>query len=86
MLSSDPKKRKAYEASVNDQRDHVATIDAAKQEGIEEGIEKGIEKGRKEEKHEIALAMLKENLPVKQVSKLTGLSVEELKSLHSSVN
>ena len=43
--------------------------------------EAAFEKGRKEEKHEIALAMLKEKLPVKQISKLTGLSVEEITSL-----
>jgi predicted transposase/invertase (TIGR01784 family) len=73
MLSSDPKRRKAYEASVNDQRDHVATIDAAKQEGHREG--------RKEEKHAIALKMLKRNRPVDEIAEDTGLSIEEIHSL-----
>ena len=77
MLSSDPKKRKAYEASVDDQRDHVATIDAAKQEGIEEGIEKG----RKERNREIALALLKQGFPIKQISEATNLSVGEINTL-----
>jgi predicted transposase/invertase (TIGR01784 family) len=76
-LSSDPKKRKAYEASVDDQRDHLATIDAAKKEGREEGHREG----RQERDREIALKMLKENLPVEQVSNLTGLSIEEITSL-----
>jgi predicted transposase/invertase (TIGR01784 family) len=62
---------------VNDQRDHVATIDAAKQEGIEEGIEKG----RKERDHEIAQALLKQGLSIEQIAEATSLSVEEITSL-----
>ena len=52
-----------------------------REEGHREGHKEGLKEGRKEEKHQIARAMLKENLPVKQVSKLTGLSVEEINSL-----
>lgn len=69
MLSSDPKTRKAFESSVNDQRDHLAVIDAAEN------------KGRKEEKQQIALALLKQKLPIKQIAEATGLSVEEIKRL-----
>ena len=69
MLSSDPKTRKAFESSVNDQRDHLAVIDAAEN------------KGRKEEKQQIALALLKQKLPIKQIAEATGLSVEEIKTL-----
>jgi predicted transposase/invertase (TIGR01784 family) len=81
MLSSDPKRRKAYEASVNDQRDHTATIDAAKQEGHKEGHREGREEGRKEEKHKIAQALLKQGLSIQQISQATSLSVEEITSL-----
>lgn len=76
MLSSDPKTRKAYETSVNEQRDHMAILEAAENKGHKQGSEEG-EKNRS---REIALAMLKENLPVEQVSKLTGLTIEEINS------
>ena len=42
---------------------------------------KGREEGRQERDREIALKMLKEKLSTKQISKLTGLSVEEIDSL-----
>ena len=44
-------------------------------------LKKAEEKAVAKEKREIALKMLKENLPVKQVAKITGLLVEEIKSL-----
>ncbi len=55
--------------------DMHGTLEAAKNEGLQEG--------RKKEKLEIARAMLKANLSVNQISKLTGLSGEEIESLQS---
>ena len=52
-----------------------------KEEGIKVGIEKGIEKGAKNEKINIAKNMLKEGLDIKLISKLSGLSIEEIKNL-----
>ena len=65
MLSSDPKTRKAFESSVNDQRDHLAILDAAD----------------KNARHQIAIALLKQLLPIKQIAEATGLSTEDIKSL-----
>jgi predicted transposase/invertase (TIGR01784 family) len=78
-LSSDPKTRKAYENSINEQRDHEAILSAA----VNTGREEGREQGRREEKMEIAKALLKQLLNVKQVAKATGLSVETILSLKS---
>ena len=50
-------------------------------EGIEIGEEKGIKKGRKEGKIEIASLLIKENLPIKTISKTTGLSIEKIQKL-----
>ena len=50
----------------------------------EKGIEKGREEGRKERDIEIARSMFSENLPLKQISRLTGLSDKELKNLEGS--
>ncbi|WP_194847905.1 Rpn family recombination-promoting nuclease/putative transposase [Candidatus Neptunochlamydia vexilliferae] len=68
-LSSDPATRKAYEASINEHRDHLAVLSSERKAG------------RKEEKLEIAQAMVKDGLSVQQISKLTGLSVKEIESL-----
>jgi len=53
------------------------------EKGEIKGIQKGIQKGLKEGKLEIAQTILKEKLPIDQISKLTGLSVEEIKSLQN---
>lgn len=96
-LSSDPKTRKAYENSINEQRDHQAILEAAMKAGREEGqranlkknleegkrlgFKKGIEAGRQKEKLEIAKALLKKLLTMQEVSKITGLSLKEIKAL-----
>jgi predicted transposase/invertase (TIGR01784 family) len=46
-------------------------------EGMEKGIEKGMEKGIKK----TAKALLKENMPLKKISEITGLSPEEIAKL-----
>ena len=81
MLSSDPKTRKAYEASINDQRDHLAALKAAKREGLKEGLEQGRQESEKNKAIEIVQVMLKEQLEIRKISKLTGLSIAEINSL-----
>ena len=49
----------------------------------QDSFEKGEIKGEKKKSLEIALKMLKENLPVNQVFKLTGFSIEEIKALQT---
>jgi predicted transposase/invertase (TIGR01784 family) len=46
--------------------------------GIEEGIEKGIEKGIELEKREIAAKMLREGLDATLITRITGLSMDEI--------
>ena len=67
-LSSDPATRKAYEASINEHRDHMAVLSAHRKEGLNEGLKEGWKKGRKEEKLEIARTMQKENFSIDQIS------------------
>ena len=59
----------------------AAIKEGAFEEGIKKGHKIGIEKGHKEKALEIALAMLNANLSLEQVSKLTGLSLEEIASI-----
>jgi predicted transposase/invertase (TIGR01784 family) len=75
----------AYEASLKDKRDWRNAMEyamtKARKEGIEEGIGKGIEKGRKAEKEEMAKQMKNENFAIDIISRLTGLSIEEINRL-----
>ena len=60
-------------------------IKEGKEQGIKEGKEQGIKEGKKqgirEGKLEIAKNLLNVNLPLEQISNITGLSVDEIKSL-----
>ena len=49
--------------------------------GIEKGIQKGIEKGEKTKQKEIAINMINSNFDDDLISKMTGLSKEELKKI-----
>ena len=46
-----------------------------------EGKQKGLEEGIRKEKIEIARSMLKEELDTSLISKITGLSIEEIKNI-----
>jgi predicted transposase/invertase (TIGR01784 family) len=54
-------------------------------QGIEKGIEKGIHKGAYQEKQGIAINLLKMGIPVADIAKATGISLEEVKILKGKV-
>ena len=80
-LSSDPDTRKAYEESLNEQRNLMAIKQASVKEGFKEGREEGKLEGRKEERFAIAKEMFKMGMDVKAIAKATSLPVEEIKAL-----
>ena len=51
------------------------------EQGIEQGIEQGLEKGSSEKTYSIAKNMLKENIDINLISKVTGLSIEDIENL-----
>ena len=51
------------------------------EQGIEKGIEQGIEKGIEKEKYSLAKNMKNEDIDINIISKVTGLSIEKIKSL-----
>ena len=57
--------------------DRAQEITDAKLEGIKEGENRG----KEESKIEIAKKMLDANMDIKQISELTGLTIEEVKKL-----
>ncbi|PCG20780.1 Rpn family recombination-promoting nuclease/putative transposase [Brachyspira sp. G79] len=56
-------------------------IEKGIEQGIEKGIEQGIEKGIEQEKYSLAKNMKKENIDISVISKVTGLSIEEIEKL-----
>ena len=97
QVSRDEKIRRIAELKEKYIRDEQASLEYAKDEGyktgkeegmkagIEEGMKAGIEEGmkagRNEGKNEIAKNMLKENLSIDLISRLTSLSQEEIEKL-----
>ena len=77
VMNFSDKEREAYEDHLKWLRIESNSLKKAE----EKGIAKGIEKGRKERDIEIARSMLEENLTIDQISKLTGLSFEEIAAL-----
>jgi len=69
--------QEAYIASMKQKWDYKNTLDFAHQKGKEEGKTEG----KMEARHETALRMLADRMPVEAVAKYTGLSVEQVKTL-----
>ena len=61
-------------------------LEEAQECGIERGIERGIKRGFKEKALEIAQNMLKGKMDIKDISKFTGLSIEEIEKLKNNLN
>ena len=88
-LMLNKKDRSAYDEHVNAimiQNDvlgnaRLESLAEGRAEGIKEGIKEGREKGRAEEKYEIARKMKQEGMEAEVISKLTGLSFEEISAL-----
>ena len=73
--------RRRYENSVNVYRTNLCVMDAAKEEGRQEGLEEGLEKGRQEVRLANARSMKAEGFTNAVISKITGLSEDEIAAL-----
>jgi predicted transposase/invertase (TIGR01784 family) len=73
VMNFTEEEREAYE-------DHLKWL-RIESNSLKKAEEKGEAKGRKEEKQQIALALLKQKLAVKQIAEATGLSIEEINRL-----
>ena len=60
-------------------------IDEAREEGLEQGLEQGLEKGleqgRNEERLQLIRKMVSRGMTPDLISDMTGLSIEEIKSM-----
>lgn len=55
------------------------------QEGHEKGLQEGMEKGLQEGKKEIIINLLKENMPLDKISKISGLSINKIKEIQDTL-
>ena len=53
--------------------------------GIDKGIKQGIEQGIEQRDTEIVKNMLSANMPIEQISKLTGIDIEKIKSIAKNI-
>ncbi len=78
-LSNDQEQRMLYEMREKILKDKISALNKAKNEGREEGLQEGLKEGLiKTAKNLLAMGM-----DVETVSKATGLSVEEIRSLEN---
>ncbi|MEF2577209.1 MAG: hypothetical protein U0M54_04525 [Bacteroidales bacterium] len=77
--SLDDEDKKKYISNMQTARDTYNQLEYAKKKGREEGREEGIEKRSRE----IAVNLLRINLPVQTICEATGLSAEEITKLQS---
>ena len=84
-FSEDESLREIYEARMKRKLDYNTDIAVAKQEGRKEGKQEGKQEGIKEAKFENAKKMLLKKYPAKDISDITGLPIEEIKRLKSTV-
>lgn len=77
--------RELYEDSLKVHRDLKNVIDTAElkgqKKGFEQGRKQGIEQGSVEERKKIAKTMKALNMPLEDISKATGMTIDEIVNL-----
>ena len=80
-ISQDKKERRLAELREKAIMDEMAIRDSGYNDGFADGKKDGLEEGIKEGKNEYIKKMLKEKIDLTIISKITGLSIEELKNI-----
>jgi len=70
-----------YEYIALKEADEINALRTAEKKGIQKGKEEGLKEGEKKAKIEIVKNSLKEGLDIDIISKLTGLTIEEIKKI-----
>ncbi|SFV53164.1 hypothetical protein MNB_SV-9-848 [hydrothermal vent metagenome] len=89
ILKLDDKARSIYNRREQNRMYKESLLYTAKKDGIkegkiegkQEGLKEGKEQGRKNREIEIAKTSIKQNIDIKTISLITGLTVDEIKSL-----
>ena len=77
IVNDDPEFQKYMSEEEDKKKIQNSLLSEAKEEGIEQGISQGIS----EEKNNVAKNLLSMNMPIEDISKATGLSIEEISKI-----
>lgn len=61
--------------------DQKAIEDAGYDKGLKDGLEQGLEQGKNRQNETIAKKMKKQNIDIKVISEITGLSIKKIEGL-----
>ena len=81
IVNDNPEFQKYMSEEEDKRKIQNSLISEAKNEGISEGIKQGISQGISEEKNNVAKNLLSMNMPIEDISKATGLSIEEISKI-----
>lgn len=81
IFTSDEESMQVYNAREAFLYGQEVMLKREREEGKKEGIKEGIEKGVEKEKYALAKNMKTENIDINLISKITGLSKEEIDNL-----
>jgi predicted transposase/invertase (TIGR01784 family) len=81
IFTKNEEERRLYELREKGRRDYINAINTAEKRGMKKGMEQGIGQGIELGMKKVARSMLADGMSSDLVSKLTGLSIEEVKSL-----
>ncbi len=81
IINGDPEKRRLYEMREKAMRDHANIMETV----MEKGMEKGIEKGKQEGIEEVVKNMLKEDMEISTISKVTKMPIEDIEKIKSNM-
>ena len=85
IVNDDPEFQKYMSEEEDKRKIQNSLLSEAKEEGMSQGytsgINDGISKGENKKSIEIAKNMLKKNMPIEDISDITGLSIEEINKL-----
>ena len=81
IVNDDPEFQKYMSEEEDKKKIQNSLISEAKNEGISEGIKQGISQGISEEKNNVAKNLLSMNMTLEDISKATGLTIDEIKKI-----
>ena len=88
-MSLSREERNNYEFRLKAIRDEISAIDYATKKGLQQGREEGIERGKEEGKNiakmEMIKEMLKNDITIEQIEKITKVSKDEIEKIRKDI-
>ena len=81
IVNDDPEFQKYMSEEEDKKKIQNSLLSEAKEEGISQGIEQGYTSGINDGIKQTAKSMLNKNMPIEDISDITGLSIEEINKL-----